>query len=305
MLQQTTVAVVTPYFSRFLERWPDLPSLARANLDDVLCVWAGLGYYKRARLLYECAQQLVREHAGHFPQTEAALALLPGIGPYTAAALTAIAFEKKANVVDGNVERVMARLYAVRTPLPKAKPLLKSLADTLVPEARWGAYAQALMDLGALVCTPRAPSCSVCPWQGACRAFLHGAAADFPKRTPKKRKPLLRCVAFVLTDENDRILLRRRPERGLLASMMGVPTSAFAPKNGPFFEQAPTAAAWCLLEGEVTHVFTHFSLRARIAVARIGASGNIEGAWTPIDALAQEALPSLMRKILLHAGLGQ
>ena len=304
MLQQTTVAAVGPYFRAFIDRWPTLKDLAEAAPDDVLRLWAGLGYYRRARLLHACARQLVAAHGGLLPESEEALRKLPGIGAYTAAAIAAIAFDRSANVVDGNVERVMARLFAVQTPLPEAKPALRDHAASLLPKARHGDYAQALMDLGATVCVPRNPKCPLCPWQKACRARALSIADELPRRVRVKTKPLRRAIAFFLTRKDGSILLRQRAEGGLLGGMMEVPTSQW--QEGTLADspavsaQAPVKAAWTLLAGVVRHSFTHFDLEIQVATAAMSGRGG-DGRWVAPAALAQEALPSVMRKIIRHA----
>ncbi|HZT50868.1 MAG TPA: A/G-specific adenine glycosylase, partial [Stellaceae bacterium] len=225
MLQQTTVPAVMGYFARFLERWPDVAALAAAPLDEVLHAWQGLGYYARARNLHACARAVVARHGGAFPRDEAALRALPGIGDYTAAAIAAIAFDRRAAPVDGNVERVTARLFAIETPLPEAKPELRRLAASLVPERRAGDYAQAAMDLGATLCTPRKPRCVLCPWREECRARALGVAENLPRRRAAAARPVRRGVAFWAVREDGAVLLRRRPEAGLLGGMMEVPST--------------------------------------------------------------------------------
>lgn len=303
MLQQTTVATVGPYFQKFLARWPRLQDLAQASLDDVLRLWAGLGYYRRARLLHQCAQTLWNTHKGVFPASEKALLDLPGFGPYTAAAVTAIAFDRPANVVDGNVERVMARLYAIKDPLPKSKPLLREAASKLVPQKRPGDYAQALMDLGATICTPRSPKCTACPWQKSCRARAEGIQETLPRRLKAKPKPLRRAVAFVLLNPKGEILLRRRPSHGLLADMMEVPSTPWlegaAPALAEMGPHAPHRAKWQIRPGQVTHVFTHFTLEVTVATAQTARPSK--GVWIAPENLSREALPSLMKKIIHHA----
>jgi A/G-specific adenine glycosylase len=303
MLQQTTVATVGPYFQKFVARWPTIQALAKAKLEDVLSLWAGLGYYRRARALHEAARIVVRDHHGLFPDTEEKLSTLPGCGPYTAAAITSIAFGRPANVVDGNVERVMARLYAVTTPLPKAKPALRSLALKLVPDARPGDYAQALMDLGATVCTPRKPICAACPLAAACEAHAKGMEERLPRRARKKPKPLRRAMAFYVTNGNGSVLLRRRPAKGLLPGMMEVPSSTW--REGPLpamreaRKEAPVKARWRLLPGTIRHVFSHFDLEMVVAVATSSQTAGYR--WAKLSALDREALPSVMHKVIRHA----
>jgi A/G-specific adenine glycosylase len=301
MLQQTRVAAATPYIERFLRRWPTVGALAGAAVEDVMEQWAGLGYYARARNLHRCAQAIVGEHGGVFPRTEAGLMALPGIGPYTAAAVAAIAFDDPAVVVDGNVERVIARLHAVHTPLPSARPELRNLAASLVPKRRAGDYAQALMDLGATVCTPRAPRCSACPWSQSCAGFAAGAAADLPKRTPRPPRPLRYGVAFWLSRADGAVLLRRRPPKGLLGGMLEVPGTEWAdvPWRGNAARRyRPADASWRCLPGTVEHTFTHFRLEVAVLSGEIGPNAHtVEGEWVSVTALEHAGLPTVMRKV--------
>jgi A/G-specific adenine glycosylase len=305
MLQQTTVAAVDPYYARFLARFPTMKALARASQDDVLALWAGLGYYARARNLHACAKELVARFGGRFPEGEAALRELPGIGRYTAAAIAAIAFDKQAAPVDGNVERVLARLYGVDDPLPRAKKTLAALADKLVPAKRPGDHAQALMDLGATICTPRSPRCMLCPWQDVCVAYAKGLTEVLPHRAEKREKPLRRGIAFVLERADGAVLLRKRAEKGLLGGLWEVPSS-------PWIEKAVTPAdarryaplkgvRWRALPGHVRHSFTHFDLELEILRARTTDGANAEGRFVPLSNIGDLALPNLMRKVLAHA----
>jgi A/G-specific adenine glycosylase len=308
MLQQTTVKAVAPYYARFLARWPDIGTLARAPLDDILKVWAGLGYYARARNLHACARAVVERHGGKFPANEAALRELPGIGAYTAAAIAAIAFEAPATPVDGNVERVVARLYAVDTPLPAAKPEISRLAGALTPRRRAGDFAQAMMDLGATLCTPKNPACALCPWDKSCLARTRGDAETYPRRIPKREGVLRRGAAFVARRADGFVLLRRRPAKGLLGGMTETPTTEWTVDFG---EQNARRAAprlsskgirWRRLSGVVRHVFTHFPLELTVYAVNVPAhTAAPKGArWVKISELGQEALPSLMRKVLAH-----
>ncbi len=305
MLQQTTVAAVEGYFRRFLALWPRLEDLAGAELDHVLHAWQGLGYYARARNLHRCAQTVQADHGGRFPESEAALRKLPGIGSYTAAAIAAIAFGRRAVVVDGNVERVIARLFAVEDPLPGARKALVGLAGRLTPEERPGDYAQAMMDLGATVCTPRAPKCGRCPWRAACRGRAAGIAGDLPGRAPKAARPTRHGVAFWTVRADGAVLLRRRPTRGLLGGMTEIPSTAWRPGAWPEGEAAafaPAVADWRLLPGGVRHTFTHFHLELAVVTARIGEGWQaIDGLWSPLERLGEHALPSVMKKIVRHA----
>lgn len=300
MLQQTTVVSVSPYFTLFTDKWPEVRDLAEADLDSVLRAWAGLGYYARARNLHKCAQEVAFAREGRFPETEAALRELPGVGPYTAAAIAAIAFDRPAVVVDGNVERVMARLFAVETPLPDAKPELYAAAARLTPRARPGDYAQGVMDLGATVCAPRSPACGLCPWGGLCAARRLGIAAELPKKRPKAKKPTRLGVAYLALDPKGRVLLQRRPERGLLGGMLGLPGTEWSeagPSPAEIAAAAPLEADWRDPALEARHVFTHFNLRLGLRIARVRArKAGPEERWAPRETLSDEALPTLMRK---------
>jgi A/G-specific adenine glycosylase len=308
MLQQTTVATVGDYFHRFVKRWPSVEALAAAPIDEVLSAWAGLGYYARARNLHACARVVAEQHAGRFPEDEAALLALPGIGRYTAAAIRAIAFNQPASAVDGNVERVIARLYALETPLPDAKPEIQARAAKLVPPSRAGDYAQAMMDLGATVCTPRSPRCVICPLMQACRARKLGIAEELPRRAPKADKPTRRGLAFVLARKDGAILLRKRPSKGLLGGMDEVPSSPWREGKLSIAEalkQAPVPANWKVLEGGVRHTFTHFHLELAVARATATTSRLAKlspgSAWVEIDRMTERALPTVMRKVIAHA----
>ncbi len=310
MLQQTTVAAVGPYFARFLARFPSVRALAAATLDEVLALWQGLGYYARARNMHRAARIVAHEHGGRFPDTAEALRKLPGIGDYTGAAIAAIAFGRPEAAVDGNVERVMARLHAVETPLPAAKPALRECARRLVPAVRSGDFAQALMDLGATVCTPRSPRCLVCPWSGGCEARARGIAETLPRKLAKPARPVRHGVAFFLVDRDGAILLRRRPEKGLLGGMMEVPSTGWAeeaPSARDAAAAAPAPASWRVLPGTVRHGFTHFELRLTVWAARVERRPRAKGVWCPGERLSEQALPTAMKKILSHAlaGIGR
>jgi A/G-specific adenine glycosylase len=303
MLQQTTVATVIPYFDRFVTRWPDVAALAAASLDDVLWLWQGLGYYARARNLHACARAILARHGGIFPKDPRQLRALPGIGAYTAAAIAAIAFGRREAAVDGNAERVVARLFAVEEALPAAKPRLARLASGLVPESRAGDFAQALMDLGATVCTPRRPRCPLCPWRRGCAAAAAGIAERLPLQSPKPERPWRYGVAFWLVRSDGAVLLRRRPERGLLGGMTEIPSTPW--RESPWslesaLAAAPAAARWSPLPGIVRHGFTHFRLELAI-LAGAAEAATAAGFWCPIDRLGDEALPTLMKKLARHA----
>jgi len=309
MLQQTTVAVVAPYFESFLRRWPAVADLAAADLDDVLHAWQGLGYYARARNLHRCARAIAGPLGGRFPDSEAELLKLPGIGHYTAAAIAAIAFDRRAVVVDGNVERVMARLFAVDKPLPRAKSLLRELAGRLTPEARPGDYAQAVMDLGATVCTPRNPNCVLCPWGDVCQG--RNFADSLPRRARKPERPLRRAVAFWITRPDGSVLLRRRPENGLLGGMIEAPSTEW--REGPMPSPAAAhklaplpARGWRRLPGVVEHGFTHFRLELAVLSGHVdgdAGAGNTgpDTLWCHPDRLGEQALPTVMKKLVRHA----
>ncbi|HLZ82122.1 MAG TPA: A/G-specific adenine glycosylase [Caulobacteraceae bacterium] len=301
MLQQTTVPHATPYYRAFLARWPTVAALAAAADAEVMAAWAGLGYYARARNLLACARAVASDHAGAFPTGAAALRGLPGVGAYTAAAVAAIAFDAPANVVDGNVERVMARLFAVETPLPTAKPELAALAARLVTSDRPGDWAQALMDLGALVCRPKAPLCEACPLSSFCVARAAGAPESYPRRAAKGERPHRHGVAFVLT-RGDQVALALRPPKGLLGGMLGLPTTPWraAPwTDGEAFAYAPEAGSWRAI-GAVRHVFTHFSLDLRVLTAPALRAADGRGGplvWKARASAASDT-PSLFRKAL-------
>jgi A/G-specific adenine glycosylase len=309
MLQQTTVKAVAPYFARFTARWPHVRALAAAPLDDVLKLWAGLGYYARARNLHACARVLVERHGGRFPPTEAELAALPGIGPYTAAAIAAIAFGARAAPVDGNIERVVARLFAVEEELPAAKADIRRLTETLIPPERAGDFAQALMDLGATICTPKKPACALCPWLQACAARMRGDPETFPRKARKREGRLRRGAAFVVVRADGFVLVRSREPKGLLGGMTEVPTSDW---THDFDERRALAGAprlaraqpkWRRVPGVVTHVFTHFPLQLVVYAATVAARTRAPAGtrWVALDGVAGEALPNVMRKVLAHA----
>jgi A/G-specific adenine glycosylase len=316
MLQQTGVKTVGPYFEKFLARWPDVAALGRASQDDVLRMWAGLGYYSRARNLHACAVAVLRDHGGVFPDTEQGLRQLPGIGPYTAAAIGAIAFDIRTMPVDGNIERVVSRLYAVEEPLPQAKPRIQQLAATLLgpsragdEKSRAGDSAQALMDLGSSICTPKKPACSLCPINEDCLARARGDQETFPRKAPKKSGELRRGAAFVVT-RGDELLVRTRPEKGLLGGMTEVPGSQWlaGQDDRAALSEAPVLKAisrWHRKAGVVTHVFTHFPLELAVHTATVPARTRAPDGmrWVPIATLADEALPNVMRKVIAH-GLG-
>ncbi|MBN8998291.1 MAG: A/G-specific adenine glycosylase, partial [Rhizobiales bacterium] len=282
MLQQTTVAAVKPYYDAFLLRWPRVADLAAAPAEEVMKAWAGLGYYSRARNLKACAEAVMRDHGGRFPGDAAGLRALPGIGDYTAAAIAAIAYDEPAAVVDGNIERVLARIFRIETPLPAAKKEIRALQAALTPERRAGDYAQAMMDLGATICTPKRPACALCPWRDWCAAAAAGVAADYPRRAAKADRPTRRGAAYVAVRADGAVLLRRRPERGLLGGMTEVPGSEWSTeyRADAGHPHAPLAAGWRAAAVPVTHVFTHFALTLDVFSARLDLSVDApDGHW--------------------------
>ncbi|HWY61036.1 MAG TPA: A/G-specific adenine glycosylase [Rhizomicrobium sp.] len=302
MLQQTTVQAVGAYYRKFLKRWPDVRALAAAKEDDVLAAWAGLGYYARARNLHAAARLVAREMNGKFPASAEELRVLPGVGAYTAGAIAAIAYDERQAAMDANAERVIARLYAIQTPLPKAKAELYALAQPLVPE-RAGDFAQALMDLGSAICTSKRPACRNCPLMRDCLAHKRGIQELLPVKAPRKARPLKRGAAFVARDRTGAVLLVRRPQKGLLAAML-------EPPQGPWGEkfpsaraaqlQAPFAASWKKRPGIVRHGFTHFELEMQVYVADVARRSARQGSWVAAGALKDSALPTVMRKLIEH-----
>jgi A/G-specific adenine glycosylase len=295
MLQQTTVAAVTDYFERFTRRWPDVSALAAAEDAAVMGEWAGLGYYARARNLLKCARAVVADHDGRFPDSYDALLTLPGIGPYTAAAIAAIAFDRAETVLDGNVERVMARLHDIHAPLPGSKPELKARAAELTPTRRPGDYAQAVMDLGATICTPRNPACGICPWRDPCKARVAGTATELPRKTPKKAKPTRHGAVYLGRRDDGAWLVETRPETGLLGGMMGWPGSDWAdivPPHAP-----PCPADWQVLGAEVRHTFTHFHLVLQVFRADLPMDTEPDrGFFIDKHRFRPSDLPTVMRK---------
>ena len=296
MLQQTTVAAVKDYFLRFTSRWPTVQDLAAAEDADVMAEWAGLGYYARARNLLKCARVVANDYGGIFPNSRDALLALPGVGPYTAAAVASIAFDEPATVVDGNVERVMARIYDHHTPLPAAKAALTEFATGLTPQKRAGDYAQAVMDLGATICTPKNPACGICPWRDPCAARTAGTAAGLPKKTPKKPKPIRLGTVYLARRVDGAMLLERRPDSGLLGGMLGWPGSDWAegavPDHSP-----PIRAEWKDIGTEARHTFTHFHLRLRVLTALVPMDRTAtRGDFVARKDFSPSDLPTVFRK---------
>ena len=304
MLQQTVVATVIPYFLDFTRRWPDVTALARAPLDDVLAAWAGLGYYARARNLHKAAGKVAFELGGIFPADVAGLRDLPGIGPYTAGAISAIAFGQTSTVVDGNIERVLARQHAISTPLSAAKSEISAIYAAICPDQRPSDFPQALMDFANAVCTVKAPGCASCPLAASCMAGRAGTADNFPVKAAKKPKPSRRGIAFVAFDADGRCLLIKRPDKGLLGGMLAFPSAGWdhrSPEKTASLDDAPFTSDWVILDDPVQHVFTHFALDMQVAVTRLDAgerpdlAGDSDASWI-IPRAAD--LPSLMRKVL-------
>nr|CAD6606242.1 A/G-specific adenine glycosylase [Rhizobium sp. TCK] len=302
MLQQTTVQAVKPYFAKFLAAWPTVADLASAPTEDVMAAWAGLGYYARARNLKKCAEAVAEDHGGVFPDTEDGLRALPGIGDYTAAAVAAIAFNRPAAVMDGNVERVVSRLYAIDVPLPGSKPLMKAHVRDLTPEERPGDFAQAMMDLGATICTPKRPACAICPLRDHCLAFAEHDPERFPVKASKKEKPVRFGAAFVAVNPEGEVLLRRRVDSGLLGGMTEVPTTDWTARQdgGQTVDHAPFQSAWQSC-GTVIHVFTHFELRLSVFRAKADETIHPGGWWEPVTNLGTQALPTVMKKVISQA----
>ncbi|MHC5306661.1 A/G-specific adenine glycosylase [Bartonella sp. LJL80] len=300
MLQQTTVEAVKPYFEKFLKKWPDIFSLSKASQDEIMKAWAGLGYYSRARNLKACADQLVKEYDGIFPQSLKKLRALAGIGDYTSAAIAAIAFSRSVAVVDGNVERVVSRLFTIDTPLPKAKVEIKEKTQEITPIERPGDFAQAMMDLGSSICTPRNPACIICPLEQSCGAKAENQPEHYPVKAPKKARPARMGAAFVALSDDNQVYLEKRHDQGLLGGMTQIPNS-FGPDDDEMPCTPPFAADW-QLKGQANHIFTHFSLTLDVYLAKNvdkKLAGN--GWWCPVDMLGQEALPTVMKKAITTA----
>lgn len=303
MLQQTTVQAVKRYFDLFTSKWPTVADLAKAETEEVMKAWAGLGYYARARNLKKCVETVAFAHDGRFPDTEEGLKALPGIGDYTAAAIAAIAFDRQAAVLDGNVERVISRFHAIDTPLPGSKPQMRALVAAMTPSDRPGDFAQAMMDLGATICTPKRPACALCPLREGCRALAGDDPERFPVKAAKKEKPVRLGAAFVAIDAAGAVFLRKRPGHGLLGGMTEVPNSDWNARRDGSTEPdaAPFAAAWqpC---GTIIHVFTHFELRLAVFRGRVSrAAAGGPGWWEPWQTLDRQALPTVMKKAIKQA----
>lgn len=315
MLQQTTVAAVIPYYDRFITLWPTVQKLAAAHLDDVLVQWAGLGYYARARNLHACAQKVTTDFGGVFPSDVETLKTLPGIGDYTAAAVAAIAYDTRAVVVDGNVDRVMSRVFCVDDPVnqPTGKKRIRAHADTIWPTKRSGDFAQSLMDLGATICIPQNPRCEMCPWQTSCCAYATGRTSELPIKIKSKVNKTRHGITFVLTDAKGRILLQQRPAKGLLGGLWETPTTPWSElkwtKAQQILSYAPGGIDWDKMPGTVRHVFSHFPLelslyKGRTRKTKLDACGQFPDArteWFAPDDLP--ALSNLMQKVLRHAAL--
>ena len=301
MLQQTTVPHATPYWQKFLKAWPRVEDLANAPREDVMAAWAGLGYYARARNLHACAQMVAHDYGGQFPDTIEALRALPGIGEYTSHAIAAAAFNRPANVVDGNVERAISRLYALETPLPKSKKEIRTLAGEIADPVRLHDYAQAIMDLGAVVCSPKSPSCLTCPWQSPCLAQKTGNPTQFPTKMPKKAKPLRRGHVFIL-HRAGQLYVRPRPDAGLLGGMLECPGTDWIEGEAPSRDIAASFQAEWIQADAVRHVFTHFELSLAVWVSEAPESyrPNV-GHWVDMDNVKAMGLPSVMAKAVRSA----
>ena len=300
MLQQTTVEAVKPYFKKFVTKWPDIFSLAKADLEDVLKAWAGLGYYSRARNLKQCAEQVASDYDGIFPHSLEKLKKLPGIGDYTAAAILSIAYNQPAAVVDGNVERIIARLFAIEEPLPQAKAIIKNKTQYLTPATRCGDFAQSMMDLGSSICTPRDPKCMICPVDSLCKAKEMARPEAFPVKPPKVKRPQRHGVAFVALSRNNEIYLEKRHSSGLLGGMTQIPNQ-FGDQQTYSVADAPFHADW-ILKGKAQHVFTHFALTLDVYLAEnVDKTRAGNGWWCRLDHLGNEALPTVMKKAIAVA----
>ncbi len=299
MLQQTQVATVKDYFLKFVTIWPNVSDLAAGDLEDVLKAWAGLGYYSRARNLKKCADTVMAEHGGRFPETYDGLKQLPGIGDYTAAAIASIAFDQPVAVMDGNIERVVSRHLKIETPLPKSKPEIKAKLHDILHRDKPGEFAQAMMDLGATICTPKRPACALCPINDDCLAFQSGDMERFPVKLPKPEKPTRKGAAFVIRNNQGQIFLCKRPENGLLGGMTQVPTTDWTAKQDGITDAsgAPFAADW-QYAGIAKHTFTHFHLELSVWTAHSSSELQLDGWWCDQHALNDEALPKVMHRVL-------
>lgn len=304
MLQQTTVATVKSYFEAFITKWPKVNDLAAADLDEVLVAWQGLGYYARARNLHKCARTVTDEHSGMFPDTVDDLLKLPGVGPYTASAIASIAFNRATVPVDGNIERVVSRLFNIRTPLPGAKPEIQANATLFADASRPGDFAQAVMDMGATICAPKNPKCMLCPVQAFCDGRKMGEPSAIPVKAPKKLRPERRAAMFWLENADGAVLLRRRPESGLLGGMMEFPSTNWREGDWPDLEECesaePISTAWTCLPDEAIHVFTHFKFLMQVFVGTTDRIENTDGIWVHPSDFPKHALPTVMKKVVRH-----
>ena len=303
MLQQTTVAAVKGYFDDFTTLWPTVEDLARAELDAVLHAWQGLGYYARARNLHKCARVVVGELGGRFPDTEPALKKLPGIGDYTAAAIAAIGFQNQTTPVDANIERVTARLFALADALPKGRARIKQRASVLTSKPRPGDFAQAMMDLGATVCTSKTPECETCPLKQDCLGVEQGDPERYPVKAAKALRPVRHGMVFWAVRDDGRVMLRQRPQKGLLGGMTEFPSTDWREQTWTLAEalgQAPVKGRWRKLDGVVRHTFTHFHLELTVLTADVR-TGSPKGAlWSEPSGFSGHALPTLMKKVAKH-----
>lgn len=302
MLQQTTTTTVKPYFNKFTEQWPDIDSLSEASLDSVLKAWAGLGYYTRARNLHLCAQKIVQSYGSVFPETEQELLSLPGIGPYTAAAISAIAFDHPASPIDGNIARILARVFKLKSVKPQLLVEAKEVMQELVPKRHNGAFVQALMDIGATICKPRETLCAQCPINQSCRAHLDGQQADFPQKGIKKIIPIKYGYFYWIEDDAGRVCIQQRPQTGLFGGMYEIPSSSWQSEDEGS-KKALTAAPVSFKGKEdgviISHTFTHFHLKMKILRGRVARAGD-KGLWVYPSELHHYAMPTLMKKVMRH-----
>jgi len=303
MLQQTTVATVIPYFGNFMALWPKVEDLAHSDLDRILHAWQGLGYYARARNLHKCAKVVTDQLGGQFPDSEAELLKLPGIGPYTAGAIAAIAFNRPSTPVDGNIERVISRLHTLDKPTKTIKPRIAELSGEMMPHERPGDFVQAMMDLGATVCRPKSVNCPSCPWTEGCQACANGTWEQFPVKMPKKPKPIRHGIGFWLVRDDGAIYLRRRPEKGLLGGMTEIPSTDWREQPwtpAEIVDFAPTQSEWREVPGEITHTFTHFHLHLSLVVGAAKPNDLGNGIWCLPDQFPDHALPTVIKKLVRH-----
>ena len=294
MLQQTTIAHATPYWERFISKFPTVNDLANSNRERIMAMWSGLGYYARARNLHKCAQLIRDQYGGFFPKHESELLKLPGIGPYAAAAIAAICFDEPTNIVDSNVERVISRIFKIEDPLPKYRNIYRIKAGDLASIDRPGDYGQALMDLGSVICTPKSPKCSDCPWLSACAAQKDGSQIQYPKKIKKKKLPIRYGAVFILIND-DSVFLRQRPDSGLLGGMMEFPGTLWSENKPQSINNAPAVKNWEKCPEIVSHTFSHFKLELEVYRSQ-GKLDDNQGVWADINDMGSYALPTVMLK---------